>query len=517
MKSPELRLLVSLFVLATMVFGNTFVVSAMDFAKAENVKVRDIYHAKIRPGYCCWVSLWSDAKGAVYLSFVEKRRAPNPNWEPLPLDFWESMSLPHGYHTALSNGSKDIVYEIVVLKSTDQGDTWQEIGRSPSQVDNSFSWVTLSNGSLLRSQSNDYIAWHKGDRQQTWCETSDDGGNSWKKRASIYYGHNGSGSPHRLRQLRDGTLVQLISAAPEFGPGKERFARHTKRPNVRQELAVYLYFSKDQGQTWTGPLPVFPGIMAWEPDFVELPSGDLLLLNSAVQPGPQVRQYVRKTELGWIPSPVFDVVHGQVPETVARTKSGILVGAVRGGKYTCSNDDGEHWYPVANIPNAEYQPYILALADDRLLCAAHCGGGDEAFGKHDLYVAATSFSLASNLPRSTNLSLTRNLSPAGDRYINGFTATLSQGEQPLAGQKILFKHSKNEGGESEVTAITDDRGQATLDLTSAYQGIDNIHTCYRVRARFVPDANQTGLASCESDEYFAYAITTSKADLGHPK
>src|SRR3954451_12003362 len=171
-EKPELRLLVSLFVLATMVFGNTFVVSAMDFAKAENVKVRDIYHAKIRPGYCCWVSLWSDAKGAVYLSFVEKRRAPNPNWEPLPLDFWESMSLPHGYHTALSNGAKDIVYEIVVLKSTDQGNTWQEIGRSPSQMDNSFSWVTLSNGSLLRSQSNDYIAWHKGHRQQTWCETS---------------------------------------------------------------------------------------------------------------------------------------------------------------------------------------------------------------------------------------------------------------------------------------------------------------------------------------------------------
>ncbi|HLJ11325.1 MAG TPA: sialidase family protein, partial [Planctomycetaceae bacterium] len=166
--------------------------NAAEIARADEIRTRRPYQAKVVPGYCCWVCLWRDSGEGVYLSFVEKRRAPNPDWEPVPLDFWESMGLPHGYHTALSSGAKDIVYEIVVLKSVDHAETWVEIGRNRSRVDNSFSWAALSDGSLLRSQSNDYIAWHKGDRQQTWCETSADGGTTWSKRSVIFYGHNGS-------------------------------------------------------------------------------------------------------------------------------------------------------------------------------------------------------------------------------------------------------------------------------------------------------------------------------------
>jgi hypothetical protein len=489
---------------------------AADFARADDIRIGEPYRAKVRPGYCCWVCLWRDAGDGVYLSFVEKRRSPNPDWEPVPLDFWESMGLPHGYHTSLSSGSKEIVYEIVVLKSADNAATWLEIGRNRARVDNSFSWASLADGGMLRSQSNDYVAWHKGDRQQTWCETSRDGGTTWTRRAVIFQGHNGSGSPHRLRRLRDGTLVQLISAMPEFGPGKERFSRHTKRPNVRQELSVFLYFSKDDGRTWSGPLPVLPGVLAYEPDFIEFPSGDVLILNSNVQGGPQVRQYLRQTDQGWIPGPVFDVVSGRVPETVALTKTGLLVGAVRGGEFSCSNDDGANWHTVAGI-KAGYQPYLIDLSDGRLLCGYHTGGGDEPFGQRDLSVETAAFRLTANLPSPTRLRLTRNLDAKGNKYTNSYTAVLTSGEQPIAGKTIRFKYAKRYGGGGETTAATDVSGRAKIDLGEDFKGVTDIHLSYTLQATFVPEANDKELAPCESDLYTAYAITSSRADLGHPE
>jgi hypothetical protein len=300
----------------------------------------------------------------------------------------------------------------------------------------------------------------------------------------------------------------------EFGPGKERFSRHTRRPNVRQELSVFLYFSGDEGTTWTGPLSVLPGVLAWEPDFVQLPSGDLLLLNSTVQNGPQVRQYVRKTALGWIPGPVYDVVSGRAPETVTCTKDGLLVGAVRGGEYGCSNDEGANWHRIAGLPNCAYQPFVTQLPDGRVFYAWHAGGGDEPVGKSDLYVGATTFALVANLPAPTSLTLSRDLSESGDRYINSYTLVLTKGETPVPGKTIHLRYEKRRGGAGELTSVTDSGGRARFDLSGVFAGVSDLHLSYTVRGWFKPEASDASLAPCENEQYLAYVVTTTLRELG---
>jgi hypothetical protein len=487
--------------------------ASQGFARALGVKTLEIYHPAKRPGYACWVTVWKDMKDAVYLSFAEKKRGENKDWQPMPLDVWESLALPQGYHTSFGNGAKDLVSELVVMKSVDNASTWKEIGRSTTKSSDTFSWASLPDGRIVRPISSDYSFWQLGGKMLTWSEVSSDGGNTWKRQADIFEGHNGSGGPYRLRRLSDGTLVQLCTVESSYGPGQERSSRRAKRPYVREELTPCLFFSKTGGESWSGPLPVLPGIHAYEPDFIELSSGDLLLLNSTVQGGPQVRQYVRKSRFGWFPGPVYDVVSGRTPETVVLTRSGLLVGAVRGGEYTCSNDDGAIWHKIAGLPPCNYEPYITELPDGRLFCAWHVGG-DLRFGEADQWVGAHAFQLQANLPKPTTLSLERELNGARDRYVNSYLVTLKSGDTPIAGKVVNYSFAKRYGGGGESQVTTDKNGRAHIDLTKEFAGVVNPHAGYSLRAWFEPAKQDTALSPCQSDEYNTYPINTSKQELG---
>ncbi len=284
---------------------------------------------------------------------------------------------------------------------------------------------------------------------------------------------------------------------------------------MRFEATPSLFFSRDGGQTWSSPLPVLPGVgEAWEPDFIELRSGDLLVLNSTVQGGAQARQYVRRTRFGWVPSPLFDVESGRVPETVVLADSGVLVGAVRGGGYFASKDEGANWHQIAGLPKAGYQPFITLLADGRLFCAWHGGGGDVAFGKHDLWVGAHSFRLGGSMPEPTQLLLTRELDETKERYTHIFRATLRAGERPLAGRSVKFTITRRSRPEpAEMTAVTDDAGEARVDLASQFAGETDIHLHYRVQARFDPGAGDPGLGAAASVSHFQYVIGVSRSEL----
>ena len=484
-------------------------------ARAEDVRPLDIYHGAERPGYACWVSVWKDSDDAVYLSFSEKRSGHNDAWKPMPLDVWESMVLPRGYHTALGLGDKNIIYEFVILKSTDNGASWKEIGRSRSEdSDDTFSLATLADGRIVRTVGNDYLFWRRqGGKMLTWSEVSADGGHTWTKQGELFEGHNASGSPFRLRRLRDGTLAQLCTVEASFGPGQERIMRHAKRPYVRMEVMPSLFFSKDDGRSWSGPLPVLGGVHADEPDFLELPSGDLLILNSAVQQGPQVRQNVRNTRFGWFPGPVMDVISGRVPEAAVLTRAGLLVGAVRGGEYSCSNDEGATWHKIEGIPGCNYQPSITELADGRLLCAWHVGG-DQPFGQSDQWVGAHVFRLTTRLPQPTRLVLERQLDAAGQRDVNIYRLTLTSGDAPVAGKAVSYSFDKRYGGGGKGTVTTDDQGTARIDLTAEFAGVTDPHLGYSLRAWFDPSPGDAELSACRCAEYYAYAITTTKEELG---
>lgn len=489
-------------------------------ARAVGFEAAEVYHPAERPAYACWCVLWHGPRGELYLAFAEKRRAPNPLWEPVPLDFWESMGLPVNYHTSFCNGSKDVVTELVVLKSTDDGKTWIESGRSATKVINAFAWASLADGSIIRVRSDDYVAFDPNYAPRMRAEVSTDGGTTWEVRSTIL--ENYKTYSYRLKRLSDGVLALAAPYADAFGPGRARQARHTKRPYVRMERTCGVFLSADDGYSWSGPFTAFGGHVTPEPDFVELPDGDLLFVNSTVQAGPQVRQKFHRNGAALIPGPVFDVVSGRAPECLVHMREGLIVGSVRGGDYTCSNDEGATWNKIDGLPPCNYQPYMAQLSDGRLLCAWHIGG-DNFFGELDQWVGSHAFALEANLPQPTKLAITRDLSPAANQYINAYTATLTAGNTPLAGREILFAYhlrytdDYDKSGDprvagTTVTALTDEAGRAHLDLTDLDKHT-NIHQQYRLAAQFTPESDDAALTPARSEIYMAYTTTMSADDL----
>ncbi len=482
--------------------------------RAVDVQTLQIYHAAERPGWACWPTAWQDEDGTVYVAFQELRRAPNPKWQPVPLDFWETIGLPNSYAVTLCGGTETIVPESVVMKSTDGCRTWREVGRDDQRGTSTFAWHSLPGGRIMRIVSNDYLAWGENRIPRTYSETSSDGGTTWDHRVNVIEGYSTDVGAYRLRILNDGTLAAIGNYQVAWQPGQRKFGRNAKRPHVRQEIMCALWFSGDGGKSWTSALPVLPGVSASEADFCELSSGDLLIANSAVQHGPQVRQYVRKTKHGWVPEPVFDVAKGRVPERLALSPAGIIVGAVRGGVYTCSNDEGATWHEIAGVPNAYYQPFTIPLADGRFFTVWHAGGGDEPFGTKDLWIGAHVFRLEAQLPRPTRLVLERQQDTEGNRYINAFLVTLTCGDAPLAGQSVSYRHKKRYGGEGTGQVTTNDKGQATIDLTKQFEGETNVHEGYTITASFQPAMGDVESSACQSDEIYVYAITTTRQELG---
>src|SRR5579872_4402422 len=56
--------------------------SAPYFAKAVEFEEGVIFRPAKRPGYSAWVAPWRGADGSIFLSFIEKRRLPNPTFRP---------------------------------------------------------------------------------------------------------------------------------------------------------------------------------------------------------------------------------------------------------------------------------------------------------------------------------------------------------------------------------------------------------------------------------------------------
>jgi hypothetical protein len=509
-------------------------------AEAKDVQINEVYHPAQRPGYACWTALWHDLEGTLYLAFAEKRRAPNTLWAPVPLDFWESMGLPIHYHTSFCNGSRDVLTELVVLRSEDDGTTWTESGRSPSKVINAFAWSSLPDGGIIRAVSDDYVAFDPVYKPQLRVEVSDDGGSSWRVRAVVLEGFQTYA--YCLDRLEDGTYVLVAPYQEAFGPGRARQARHTVRPHAHRELeyTTGVFFSRDEGRSWSGPQTAFPGELVSEPDFVELPSGDLLFVyaETGAAPGVQLRQKFIKVAHGFVPGPVFEVVCGWAPERFVRTRSGLLVGAQRGAVYSCSNDEGASWHQIHGAPDCNYQPRTVELADGRLLTSWHIGG-DNFFGELDQWVGTHVFRLEVDLPEPTMLALARTLNNAGSRYTNIYEVTLTQGSLPLPDRTVHFAFHRarpvpgdynkardpREAG-TRRTAVTDDAGRARLDLSEYEKAPDTpnphvfdtgqMHMHYRVTAWFEPDPADPAVPACRSEVYSAYPLNMSKAELGHP-
>ncbi|MFH1007777.1 MAG: sialidase family protein [Candidatus Latescibacterota bacterium] len=493
--------------------------------QAHDVTIKEIYHPKVRPGYACWTSLWRAPTGELLLAFAEKRRAPNPSYRPIPLDFYESMALPIKYQASFCNGSPDLLDESVIMRSRDEGASWEEIGRSGTGgLMNVFGYASLPDGTILRGIDTAYLCFSQDDVPVTGIEQSTDGGNTWVPKSKLLE-PDFCGCIYRLKRLHDGTLVALCIYSVPFGPGKESKQRGGSKPNMVSTNMAGLWTSGDDGATWTGPTIVLPGISAPEPDFAELPSGDLLILNSSVQHGPQMRQKIHRRKSGLLPAAMYRVVDGTVPETVCATGTGLLVGASRGGTYVCCNDEGATWKEISSMPRCEYQPFMIEGIEDRLLCAWH-KHGDCAFGEHHQFVGMHAFSLDdSKLPEATQLVLTRDQDRAKTHYTNSYTAHLSSGGKDLPNREIRF-HTQMRYRDTydlappapesrEIVKVTDGHGKARFQMSELYPDIArelNIHQAFETKAFFAPGEGEP-FGAAESMQYQSYAVTP---EIGTP-
>src|SRR6185503_1652395 len=129
--------------------------------------------------------------------------------------------------------------------------------------------------------------------------------------------------PHRLRTLRDGTLVLCCPRAPRWGKGTDYPIRAATKLDVVSDMEMMLFISRDQGTTWSNPLPIFSGQSVSETDFVELPDGNLLFVNNSIFATPG-RQMVYRDGDRFTPGPLERVQSGTVPETICLTDDGIL-------------------------------------------------------------------------------------------------------------------------------------------------------------------------------------------------
>ncbi len=404
---------------------------------------RPIYRSKHHPGYTSWVSFFPGERGQWYVTCEEVTR-PDPPPPKCSREQWFEMALPSGYDKSQHR------IEVVMLESADGLATWREISRrtvhnhhagySFAQArtrDGRFLWLTAGAYSLDASSPANEILYESGDDGATW------------RRMPAFHDPRFASWPHRMRTLRDGTLVVAVPLAPRWGRGTDRPVRTAMNLDAVCEMQLVLFTSRDDGRSWTGPLPIFAGQNVSETDFVELPDGDLLFINNSIfaRPG---RQLVHRWNGQFTPGPLESAVGASgwdmsdlrvVPETVCLTEDGILVGCLRDGLYCWSDDLGRTWFRLDGVPgdtHEVYQPWMQYLGDGRVACVGHYGADDPISGSEvrDQYIALHEFRVKVNRrTRRTRIEVERDFDEAGHRWPNRYTLTLTCDGEPVAASR----------------------------------------------------------------------------------
>jgi len=493
---------------------------------AQGVEFSEIpvYYPEVRPGYAAWPVFFDFGNGDLGLCFNEIKHQKNPDNKPYTLEFYNAMNLPYMFGSTLGNAHPDFTNEYVYMKSTDAGRTWAQTGRCT--VYSRHLWhVGFPDGRMVRIYATREVTPFE------YCcrvEESVDGGNTWKEISRFLQGY--ILNMMKAKRLRDGSIVVCGPVCPPFGPGEVKQTRHTLPPDELYEHDPAFFVSRDGGRTWDGPHYVFPGILAWEFDFVELPDGDLLFINSAIQSGRPVRQIVKRTATGYTNEPVKSIGRGDewgpddlqggfVPETVCITPEGLLIGALRGKPYSCSADLGGNWYEIAGLPDSKYQPMMLQLPDGRFLNAWH-NGYDAHFGEVDMYIGIHEFRLQAELPRPARLTLERVCRPDGNKFINAYNAQLTADGKPAPGREIELRFlpiwtakSKQESRDVREAgdvrlAVTNAEGVARFDLKE-FDRIPDAHFGLRFAVSFTPKPDDD-LAPCLGPIRHGYAMTSER-------
>lgn len=488
----------------------------MSTVEAVKVEEREVYRAAKKPAYTSWVSLFPGQAGEWYLSCEEVSKTD----PPLPrssLDHWQRMGLPDGYDKSA------LRMEVVLLESRDRCSSWKVISRWPCRFQHSagsFAAVKTRDGRFLRGVWSCYQLDGKAHSGEVLYE-SRDGGANWKKLPALLDARFAA-YPHRMKQLRDGTIVLAVPYQAGWGRDADLPLRTSMRLEAQNEMQLGLYASPDDGKTWQGPTIIFPGHVVSETDFVELPSGDLLFFNNSIfaQPG---RQMVYRTRQGLAPGPMLRCPGQSVPESVVLTTEGILIGCMRNGAYSWSDDDGATWQPLAGAPRCGYQPMIRQMDDGRIICAWH-RGADDAFATAEQFVGLHLFRLKVNgHSAQTRLTIERDYDSKQDRFRNAYTVSLSANGRPVANKKIelwfvargapgydSWCHApiaeRMKRGGKLMSATTDADGKAHVELAE-FDKSASPHDSYQLFARFNAARSDADYKPASTPQCEFYAVS----------
>ncbi len=482
--------------------------------RAVKFKSTKVYQSKQRPSHTSWVSLFPAEAGKWYLG-CEETRSTDPPQPRASKQFVYEMSLPRGYD------SSKYLKELVLLKSDDDLQNWTVVSRTPTRTGGgSFAQARTKNGNLLRFVWACYSPDPSVKTSDIYYQSADEG-KTWKIRPA-FVSDRFAWYPHRLRTLRDGTLVLAAPRAPKWGKNSDYPIRAATKLDTVSDMEMMLFFSHDQGVTWSNPLPIFSGQTVSETDFVELPDGNLLFINNSLFANPG-RQMVYRDGTRFTPGPLERVHSGTVPETVCVAAPGVLIGCQRPGTYYCSNDLGKNWKPLVGAPSTMevYQPWIASLGGGKVACAGHYGADDPIKGR-DQYISIHTFDVeVLQKPAQVKLRIDRDFDEQKRRFLNAYSISLTRDGAPLANKEISawyvargqsgydsFNSKRLEermaaGGKS-VALRTDEKGKAHLELPQ-FDDIEDIHASYQIVIRFNSDHKYPAYDSAELPQVEFYA------------
>ena len=510
--------------------------------RAVEFESREAYRSSQTPGYTSWVSFFPGQPGQWYLTCEEVTRPARP----LPRctrQQWFEMSLPVGYDKS------QYCKEMVILESDDEMKTWKVVLRQSGRYHHSagqFGTARTQDGRFLRFMWSCYSLDPTIKRNEIFF-TSDDDGKTWRKEAP-FHDERFISYAHRLRRLHDGTFVLAVATAPAYGSGTDRPVRATIDLNAVNETQMMLYFSYDDGRSWDGPLPILAGQTVSETDFVELPEGDLLVINNSIFPNPG-RQFVYRNGRSWTPMALERAMNARgfldplppgakrsdvsvVPETVCLTEDGILVGCMRCSNYQWSDDLGLTWWPLDGAPDLTpemYQPWIHCLGDGRIVCAGHYGT-DDAIGTRDQYVVLHSFRLeVSRKTKGPKIDVERDFDEDREIYPNAYTLTLTADGVPLPDREIEFwfverykpgydswntipLEERMQMGGKLIKVRTRPDGKARVELPEL-DSVEDPHRSYQFVARFNIDRSDLDCKPSQTPQFEMYCLCRQDPSL----
>jgi hypothetical protein len=222
---------------------------------ATEVQRFSVYHSPQTPGYTCWAGVLLLPDGALMVAF-HQATGPFSGRPGAPPEILRTLSWPPAEKPAYD--MTGTIQEIIRLKSTDGGETWEPFHAEPwhSPMNGGVGCsmeAVLPDGTIVRSVWGQYLPFY--DVPHTgYLQRSSDGGRTWGPPQVFMDPDRFLTFPRRLRLLRDGRMA-LIGALVERQPGIET------RADWSRNMKPSLWLSADEGRTWSasgGPAAVRP-------------------------------------------------------------------------------------------------------------------------------------------------------------------------------------------------------------------------------------------------------------------